>query len=123
MNALIAIRYRTETLEIKDFVCQCLDCGVSAWEYQENFSICYIRKGSFIFKVFNDDLEGYTGKFLLNKPGVTHRVKHYHVQPDECTVISLLPTFYNLIQEQFSKRLTWVSEQPRCSFHTHQFNA
>jgi AraC-like DNA-binding protein len=57
-----------------------------------------------LFRVFNDDLEGYTGKFLLNKPGFTHQVKHFHLQPDECTIIRFDSGFYEVFKDRFSSR-------------------
>ncbi|WP_426670100.1 helix-turn-helix domain-containing protein [Mucilaginibacter sp. McL0603] len=112
MQASIVTLYRSSILEIKNFVCQCRECGMSAHEYQQKFSICYIRRGSFLFEVFNDDLESYTGKFLINKPGFTHRVRHYPAQPDECTVISIDTSFYNVLQDQFSTKLNGFFNDP-----------
>jgi AraC family transcriptional regulator len=100
MQAAIHTLYTSSQLQIRDFVCQCRECGFSSEEYQERFSICYIRRGSFLFSVFNDDLQSYTGKFLLNKPGFTHRVKHYHQQPDECTIISFGPDLFGQLQDE-----------------------
>ena len=112
MQASIDTLYRSSILEIKNFVCQCRECGMSAHEYQQKFSICYIRRGSFLYEVFNDDLESYNGKFLINKPGFTHRVKHYPAQPDECTVISINSSFYDLLKDQFSTKLDGFFTNP-----------
>ncbi len=112
MQAAISTLYRSASLEIKNFVCQCHECEMSAVEYQEQFSICYVRKGSFLFRVFNDDLESYTGKFLLNKPGFTHQVKHFHLQPDECTIIRFDTGFYEIFKERFSSRFKKFLHNP-----------
>src|SRR5579864_3470104 len=112
MLAYIDTLYRSSILEIKNFVCQCRECGMSAHEYQQKFSICYIRRGSFLFEVFNDNLESYTGKFLINKPGFNHRVKHYPDQPDECTVISIDSSFYDVLEDQFGTKLNGFFKDP-----------
>jgi AraC-like DNA-binding protein len=87
VHATINTLFQTEALAIKHFVCNCDDCGVSGEEYQDGFSICYISRGSFLFKVFRCDLECYNGRFLINKPGFTHRVQHFHAQPDNCLIL------------------------------------
>ncbi len=112
MQAAIHTLYSSSQLQIRDFVCQCRECGFSSEEYQEKFSICYIRKGSFLFRVFNDDLQSYTGKFLLNKPGFTHRVRHYHQHPDECTIISFGPYLFSQLQEDESRWLNRFFTDP-----------
>lgn len=101
MDAIIQTLFKSDLFEIKDFVCQCTECGFSGVEYQDRFSICYIRRGSFLFSIFKEDLECFNGRFLLNKPGYTHRVKHYHTQPDQCFIISFSTDFYNRIKETY----------------------
>ena len=87
IQAKIDTLFQSEAIAIKHFVCNCDDCGVSGEEYQDGFSICYISCGSFLFKVFRNDLECYNGRFLVNKPGFTHRVRHFHAQPDNCLIL------------------------------------
>jgi len=94
MDAQIKILYKSDFCEVKNFVCQCTDCTLSRPEYQDVFSICYIRKGNFLFKVFRNNLDSHTGHFLINKPHYEHRVAHLHNMPDECTIISFTEEFY-----------------------------
>jgi AraC family transcriptional regulator len=105
MNALIKTLYKSDLFEITDFVCQCTACGFSGVEYQRNFSICYIQRGSFIFKVFSDDLECFNSRFLLNRPGFTHRVKHYHTLPDKCLIIGFSAGFFASMQDVYRSGL------------------
>ncbi|MHA4811389.1 helix-turn-helix domain-containing protein [Flavitalea flava] len=112
MEAVIQELYTSSQMQIRDFVCQCRECGFSREEYREKFSICYTRKGSFLFNVFNDDLHCYTGKFLLNKPRFTHRVKHYHQQPDECTIIYFGSDLFLQLQSQHKKWLNNFFSDP-----------
>ncbi|WP_185937307.1 AraC family transcriptional regulator [Chitinophaga polysaccharea] len=50
--------------------------------------MAYIRKGNFRFRVFREELDAYSGLFLLCKPGYEHRVAHVHNIPDQCTIFS-----------------------------------
>ncbi len=88
-----------------DFVCQCTECGFSGVEYQNNFSICYIRRGSFLFEIFSGELECFNNRFLINKPGFTHRVKHYHSQSDQCLIIGFKSGFYDRIRDSYGLSL------------------
>jgi AraC family transcriptional regulator len=105
MNAAIRTLYTSELFEVTDFVCQCTECGFSGVEYQHHFSICYVRRGSFLFKIFSGELECFNNRFLINKPGFTHRVKHYHSQPDECLIIGFKPEFYDRIRDVYNLSL------------------
>ena len=105
MDATIRTLFKSQWFEITDFVCRCTECGFSGFEYQNKFSICYIRRGNFLFKIFTGELECFNNRFLLNKPGFTHRVKHYHSQPDECLVIGCSPEFYERIRAVYRPAL------------------
>jgi AraC family transcriptional regulator len=106
MDATIRTLYESGSFEVTDFVCQCTECGFSGVEYQSKFSICYIRRGSFLFKIYSDELECFNNRFLINKPGFTHRVKHYHGQADECLIIGFTTGFYDRIREAHGLSLT-----------------
>jgi AraC family transcriptional regulator len=101
MDALIRTLYTSDQFEITDFACRCTQCGYSGFEFQNKFSICYIRRGSFLFKVFSEELECFNSRFLLNRPGFTHRVKHYHLHPDECIIIGFSPEFYEKMKDVY----------------------
>src|SRR5260221_3752195 len=105
MNATVRTLYKSDSFEVTDFVCRCTECGFSGTEYQNKFSICYIRRGSFLFKTFSDELECFNNRFLVNKPGFTHRVKHYHSQPDECLIIGFNSGFYDRIMDVYNLSL------------------
>ncbi len=105
MDATIRTLYKSDLFEVTDFVCQCTECGFSGIEYQNRFSICYIRRGSFLFKIFSDELECFNNRFLINKPGFTHRVKHYHSQADECLIIGFTSGFYARIRDVYGLSL------------------
>ena len=101
MQAQITLLYKSDFCEINNFVCQCTDCTLSRPEYQDKFSICYVRKGNFLFNAFRSTLDPYTGYCLVNKPGYEYRVAHLHNLPDECTIFSFSPAFYELLSESY----------------------
>ena len=105
MNAEIRTLYKSDLFDITAFICQCTDCGFSGIEYQNKFSICYIQRGSFLFKIYSGELECFNSRFLLNRPGFTHRVKHYHTQADECLIISFHQGMYDKITSIYRKAL------------------
>ncbi|HEY9258812.1 AraC family transcriptional regulator [Chitinophaga sp.] len=88
MQADIQTLYDSPICTVHNFLCQCRECAVSEKEYQSTFSMAYIRKGNFRFKVFRNDLDAYSGLFLLCKPGYEHQVAHVHDIPDQCTIFS-----------------------------------
>ncbi|MGO4290877.1 helix-turn-helix domain-containing protein [Chitinophaga sp. RAB17] len=88
MQADIQTLYDSPICTVHNFLCQCRECAVSEKEYQATFSMAYIRKGNFRFKVFRNDLDAYSGLFLLCKPGYEHQVAHVHDIPDQCTIFS-----------------------------------
>lgn len=105
MDAIIRTLYKSELFEITDFVCKCSDCGFSGVEFQNKFSICYIQRGSFLFKIYSGELECFNARFLLNRPGFTHRVKHHHTQPDECFIIGFSQIFFERIADIYRNQL------------------
>jgi AraC-like DNA-binding protein len=88
MQADIQTLYDSPICTVHNFLCQCRECAISEKEYQHTFSMAYIRKGNFRFKVFRNDLDAYSGLFLLCKPGYEHQVAHVHDIPDQCTIFS-----------------------------------
>jgi len=108
----VSVLYKSSFFEIVNFICQCTDCTLSKPEYQHVFSICYIRKGSFLFKVFRNDLDSISGHFLINKPHVDYRVAHLHNMPDECTIISFTDEFYTQFKEEPSNRYAGFLKNP-----------
>ncbi|RAJ82270.1 helix-turn-helix protein [Chitinophaga dinghuensis] len=88
MEADIQTIYHSPLCSVHNFLCQCIACSMSAKEYQATFSIAFIRKGSFGFNIFRDELHAYSGLFLICKAGYEHQVRHIHDIPDQCTIFS-----------------------------------
>lgn len=93
MNADIHTLYSSDFYRILDFKCRCTDCRVSKPEYSESFCISFVRKGNFLFNVFRQSLDSYTGCVLISKPGYERTVTHTHTVPDECTIFDFKRDF------------------------------
>lgn len=111
MEANIQQLYHSSICTVHNFLCQCEQCTVSAKEHQDTFSMAYIRKGNFLFKVFRNDLDAYNGLFLVCKPGYEHQVGHVHAMPDECTIFSFSAENMALLKEQ-SRAFDWFFKNP-----------
>ncbi len=88
MEADIKTIYHSPLCSVHNFLCQCRECSMSDKEYQATFSIAFIRKGSFGFNIFREELHAYSGLFLICKAGYEHQVRHIHDIPDQCTIFS-----------------------------------
>src|SRR5258706_9257381 len=101
MEADIHVLYESDFYRILDFKCRCVDCRTSKPEYAESFCISFVRKGNFLFNVFRQSLDSYTGCVLITKSGYERTVTHIHTVPDECTIIEFKITFFSELIEQY----------------------
>ena len=103
MSSETKILFKSDLFTITDFKCKCNLKGTSGVEYRSNFSMSYIRKGNFLFNVFNDSLDSFNGRILLSKPGFEHTVTHFDGMPDECTIFSFSNDFYETVKSEFAE--------------------
>jgi AraC family transcriptional regulator len=101
MNANIATLYESDFYRIVDFKCLCTDCRTSKPEYSESFCISFVRKGNFLFNVFRQSLDSYSGCVLVTKPGYERTVTHTHTVPDECTILDFKLQFFHGLLDQY----------------------
>jgi AraC family transcriptional regulator len=101
MDAAINTLFESDFYRILDFKCQCTDCRTSKPEYSNSFCISFVRKGNFLFNVFRNSLDSYTGCILVTKPGYERTVTHIHAVPDECTIIEFRNNFTTEIAERY----------------------
>lgn len=101
MEADIHTLYTSDFYQILDFKCRCVSCKTSKPEYNESFCISFVRKGNFLFNVFRNSLDSYTGTVLITKPGYERTVTHVHTVPDECTILDFKTDFYKGLLEQY----------------------
>jgi AraC family transcriptional regulator len=98
-QASVHILYQSGFYRIVDFHCQCTDCKRSAPEYNDNFTISFVRRGNFYYHSFRRNFDAYNGIFIVDKPEFEHSVSHVHDIPDECTIIEFTKDFYSGIKE------------------------
>jgi AraC family transcriptional regulator len=100
-EADIHVLYESDFYRVLDFRCRCADCKTSKPEYTDAFAVSFVRKGNFLFNVFRNSLDSYTGCILVTKPGTERTVSHIHTVPDECTIFEFKSDFYERIREQY----------------------
>jgi len=101
MDASITTLFESGFYRILDFRCRCTDCVTSKPEYSKSFCISFVRTGNFLFNVFRNSMDSYTGCVIVTKPGYEHTVTHTHPVPDECTIIEFRNEFYQDLLEQY----------------------
>jgi AraC family transcriptional regulator len=102
MDANIYTLYESDFYRILDFKCLCTDCKTSKPEYSNSFCISFVRKGNFLFNVFRQSLDSYSGCVLVTKPGYERTVTHTHTIPDECTIFDFKPAFFQELLNHYS---------------------
>jgi AraC family transcriptional regulator len=103
MNADLHTLYSSDFYDIIDFKCLCVDCLKSKPEHSTAFSISFVRKGNFLFNVFRNTLDSYSGCVLITKPKYERTVTHIHTIPDECTIIQFKPAFFEALKDQYKQ--------------------
>lgn len=101
MEADIHTLFTSDFYRIVDFKCRCTDCRTSKPEYSDSFCISFVRTGNFLFNVFRNSLDSYTGCVLVTKPGYERTVTHVHTVPDECTIFDFKTGFYPALLEYY----------------------
>jgi len=101
MDADIHTLYESDFYRIMDFRCRCTDCRTSKPEYNATFCISFVRKGNFLFNVFRQSLDSYTGCVLVTKPNYERTVTHTHDVPDECTIFEFKSDFFAALLEHY----------------------
>jgi len=101
MDADIHTLYTSDYYRIMDFRCRCTDCRTSKPEQSDRFCISFVRKGNFLFNVFRNSLDSYSGCILITKPEYERTVTHTHAVPDECTIFEISPELLRQLKEQY----------------------
>lgn len=120
MDADIHLIHQSDFYQIKDFICRCKECTTSKPEYNETFCISFVRTGNFLFNVFRNALDSYSGCILVTKPGFERTVTHMHVIPDQCTIIEFTSTVYQeLLDRQPHLRFFHDNDKHATLFRVH----
>jgi AraC family transcriptional regulator len=105
MDADVHEKFRSGFYRILDFRCRCTECRTSKPEYSQAMSISFVRKGNFLFNLYRNALDAYSGCVIVTKPDYERTVTHVHVVPDECTIIELSDAFAILVRDMYADTL------------------
>lgn len=131
MNAETTTLHASDSYRIIDFRCKATAGEDSGVEYQSDFTLSFVRKGTFVYNVYHDTLDACSGQILLNKPGFEHTVSHVHHRPDECTILAFGREFYDSIRQDYRNTAggffddrdvhsTLVGSRPESAFLHHE---
>lgn len=105
----IHILHRSDFYRIEDFRCHCEECSVTEPEYNNSFTISFIRKGFFEYRSFRRNDEVHAGRVLISKPGYEHTTRHIDKQPDIVTIFEFRKSFYEeAILDLYASKLPWI---------------
>src|SRR6185436_15704922 len=108
-TADIHILHKGDFYRVVDFKCHCRVCSVTAPEYNNSFTISFIRKGFFEYQTYRRNDEVHAGRFLISKPGYEHTTRHIDNQPDIVTIFDFKRSFYEeQILDQYGKKIPWI---------------
>lgn len=131
-KADIHVLHRSEFYRIEDFRCHCVECSVTEPEYNDSFTISFIRKGFFEYRTFRRNDEVHAGRVLISKPGYEHTTRHIDNQPDIVTIFEFKKDFFDeTILEAYANKLPWifrnndihsvmVNATPELEYHHHR---
>jgi AraC-like DNA-binding protein len=90
--------FQSESISVIDYVCE---CGPDATPYPElhaEFSISYVRKGSFGYRALGETFELVAGSTLLGHRGDEFVCTHdHHLAGDECLSFQLAPALIDTL--------------------------
>jgi AraC family transcriptional regulator len=82
---------RTRSISVVDYRCRAGRGDRPFVERHEDFSVCYVRKGSFGYRRRGESFEVVAGALLVGHPGDEYMCTHDHVGGDECLSFFLSP--------------------------------
>ncbi|XXX78624.1 AraC family transcriptional regulator [Sorangium sp. So ce134] len=80
-----------EAISVLDYRCNAGPADAPFVELHRGFSVSYVRKGSFGYRVRGASFELVAGSLLIGHPGDEYMCTHEHVRGDECLSIHLAP--------------------------------
>ncbi|WP_437815497.1 helix-turn-helix transcriptional regulator [Sorangium sp. So ce1078] len=80
-----------EAISVLDYRCSAGPADAPFVELHRGFSVSYVRKGSFGYRVRGESFELVAGSLLVGHPGDEYMCTHDHVRGDECLSIHLAP--------------------------------
>ncbi|MBU8900889.1 AraC family transcriptional regulator [Corallococcus sp. M34] len=83
---------KLESLRISDCRCSAGPDDAPFTEMHRNFSVAYVRRGTFSYQTQGESFELVSGSLLVGSPGDEYRCAHEHTRGDECLSFHLAPT-------------------------------
>ncbi len=83
--------FDSNEVTVIDYRCDVHPDNAPSVELHHNFSISYVRKGSFGYHARGQSFELVTGSILIGRPGDEYTCTHEHVGGDECLSFHLAP--------------------------------
>lgn len=95
---LTATQLQSGPIQVVDYRCSAGPDAKPFTELHQGYSIAYVRKGSFGYRVRGESYELVAGSVLVGHPGDEFICTHdHHVCGDECLAFHLSPGFVDLI--------------------------
>ncbi|WP_437652866.1 helix-turn-helix transcriptional regulator [Sorangium sp. So ce1182] len=88
---------RRDAISVLDYRCSAGPGDAPFAELHRGFSVSYVRKGSFGYRVRGASFELVAGSLLVGHPGDEYMCTHDHVAGDECLSFHLAPAFVEAI--------------------------
>src|SRR6201987_6044409 len=91
---------RTESITATDFRCGAGPADAPFAERHGNYSLSYVRKGSFGYRARGEAFELVAGSVLVGHPGDEYVCTHEHGGGDECLSFHLAPALVEALGYQ-----------------------
>ena len=88
---------RSESMWVTDYRCAARPTDTPFAEVHGGFSVSYVRRGSFGYRVRGESFELVAGSTLIGHPGDEYTCTHDHVYGDECLSFELAPSLVDAI--------------------------
>ncbi|WP_438027376.1 helix-turn-helix domain-containing protein [Sorangium sp. So ce233] len=88
---------RRDSISVLDYRCSAGPGDAAFVELHGGFSVSYVRKGSFGYRVRGQAFELVAGSLLVGHPGDEYMCTHDHVAGDECLSFHLAPALVDAI--------------------------
>jgi AraC family transcriptional regulator len=91
---------RSGSISVVDYRCRAARGDKPFVELHQDFSVAYVRKGSFGYRRRGESFEVVAGAILVGHPGDEYMCTHDYVSGDECLAFFLAPELIDAIGGQ-----------------------
>jgi len=84
-------------MRVANYYCSVRPGDAPFTERHDDFTLAYVRKGSFGYRLGGESFELVTGSILVGRPGDEYVCTHDHADGDECLCVFLGPAFAETI--------------------------